>query len=194
MNRALFGRLVLSTAIFLSASAIGAQKGTAAKAGAEGKFEHIERNGSLAHPDATPTQITEKELNTYLASGTLEMPPGVESIRMEGDAGGLIGRARVDFDKVRSETKNPNPMLSLFTGVHDVVVTAQASGSGGKGTVLVDKVWFDGTEIPRFVVQMFVEKYLAPRYPGVGMESKFPLPNRIDSAVIGSHVLTVIQK
>jgi hypothetical protein len=85
-------------------------------------------------------------------------------------------------------------MLSLFTGIHDVVVTAQASGSGGKGTVIVDKVWFDGTEIPRFVVQMFVEKYLAPRYPGVGMESKFPLPDRIDSAVIGSHVLTVIQK
>lgn len=194
MNRALFGRLTLSAAILLSVSTIGAQKDTAVKTGAESKFEHIERNGSLAHPDATPTQITEKELNTYLASGTLEMPPGVESIRMEGEAGALIGRARVDFDKVSAGAKNPNPMLSLFTGIHDVVVTAQASGSGGKGTVIVDKVWFDGTEIPRFVVQMFVEKYLAPRYPGVGMESKFPLPDRIDSAVIGSHVLTVIQK
>src|SRR6185436_20664957 len=181
MNRALFGRLTLSAAILLSVSTIGAQKATAVKTGAESKFEHIERNGSLAHPDATPTQITEKELNTYLASGTLEMPPGVESIRMEGDAGGLIGRARVDFDKVSAGAKNPNPMLSLFTGIHDVVVTAQASGSGGKGTVIVDKVWFDGTEIPRFVVQMFVEKYLAPRYPGVGMESKFPLPDRINS-------------
>jgi hypothetical protein len=161
---------------------------------AESKFAHIQSNGALAHPDPTPTQLTESEVNSYLASGTLELPPGVDRLRVEGTSGNVIGRARVDFDNLRAGTRNPSPMLALFTGVHDIVVTAQAHGAAGQGIVRVDKVWLDGNEIPRFVVQLFADKYLAPRYPGVGMESKFPLPQRIDTAVVGQHVLTVVQK
>jgi hypothetical protein len=108
--------------------------------------------------------------------------------------GNIICRARVDFDKLRAGTRNPNPFLSFFSVVHDVVVTAMGRGFGVQGQVQVDKVWFDGSEIPRFLVQMFVEKYLAPKYPGVGMTSKFVLPSRIDNAIVGKHVLTVVQK
>jgi hypothetical protein len=41
---------------------------------------------------------------------------------------------------------------------------------------------------------MFVEKYLQPKYPGVGLDSKFALPARIDTATVGLHKLTITQK
>ena len=197
MNRVLAAVFAVGVSLLLISSAEGTQKKHAtqpATSGVDGKFAQIERNGKMAQPDSSPMQLTESEINAYLASDAVDMPAGVESLRLEGHPGNVVGLARVDFDKVRTGTKNPNPLLSLFTGIHDVVVTAQARGDRGHGLVRVQNVWFDGTEIPRFMVQLFVEKYLAPRYPGIGMESKFPLPSRIDSAVVGQHVLTVVQK
>ena len=171
-----------------------AEAASPAAESAEKKLAYIQQNGESSRPNPAPTAITEQEMNAYLASGMVRFPPGVESLRLEGDGGNIVGRARVDFDKVRAGTRNPNPLLSLFSGVHDVVVTATGRGVGGQGQVQVDKVWFDGSEIPHFLVQMFVEKYLAPKYPGIGMNSKFALPSRIDSAVVGKHVLTVVQR
>jgi hypothetical protein len=48
--------------------------------------------------------------------------------------------------------------------------------------------------VPRFLLNLFVEKYLQPKYPELGLDSRFSLPDRIDSAVVGPHQLTIIQK
>ena len=63
-----------------------------------------------------------------------------------------------------------------------------------RSIVHVDSVSLDGVEIPRFVLQLFVEKYLQPKYPNVGLDSRFGLPDRIDTAIVGQHRLTVAQK
>jgi hypothetical protein len=55
-------------------------------------------------------------------------------------------------------------------------------------------VILDGAEIPRFLLELFVEKYLKPKYPEVGMDTRLALPDKIDTATIGNHVLTVVQK
>jgi hypothetical protein len=60
--------------------------------------------------------------------------------------------------------------------------------------VHVDSVSLDGIEVPNFVLELFVEKYLTPRYPQIGMDSRFTLPDRIDSAVVGRHQVTLVQK
>ena len=60
--------------------------------------------------------------------------------------------------------------------------------------VSVDSVSLDGIEIPRFVLQLFVEKYLQPKYPNIGLDSRFALPDRIDTAIVGLHKLTITQK
>jgi hypothetical protein len=39
-----------------------------------------------------------------------------------------------------------------------------------------------------------VEKFLTPKYPQIGLDSQFPLPDRIDTATVGLHKLTVTQK
>ena len=52
----------------------------------------------------------------------------------------------------------------------------------------------DGVEIPQFALELFVEKFLTPKYPQIGMDSQFTLPDRIDTAIVGLHKLTVTQK
>lgn len=158
------------------------------------KIFHIESNGRAAHPNQTPTSFTEQEVNSYLASSYVRLPSGVQSVRLKGEAGVISGDAHVDFDRVREGIHSSNPLLSVFSGVHEVVVVAHAHGESGRGHVHVDSVSLDNIEIPRFVLQLFVEKFLQPKYPGIGLDSEFKLPDRIDRATVGQHELLVIQK
>ncbi len=160
----------------------------------EKKLQQIEANGALAHPDPTPTDLSDKEVNAYFASGKIKLPDGVQSVRFTGLDGAITADARVDFDKIRASRRSSNPLLSVFSGVNDVEVHAHAYGAGGKGMVHVDSVALNDVEIPRFVLQLFVEKYLQPKHPELGLDSRFDLPDRIDSAVVGKHSLRLVQK
>src|SRR6266487_2164973 len=106
----------------------------------------------------------------------------------------LAGTAQVDFDRIREGSHSSNPLLSIFSGIHEVVVVTHAHGAGGEGFVHVDSVSLDGVEVPRFVLQLFVDKYLKPKYPEIGLDSRFPLPDRGDTATIGPHKLSFTQK
>ena len=158
------------------------------------KLAHLESNGRLTHPRSTPTIFTEQEVNAYLASGAITFPEGVQSVKLVGEPGVINGSAQVDFDKVREGIHSSNPLLSVFSGMHDVQVATHAYGEHGIAYVHVDSVSLDGVEVPHFVLELFVEKYIAPRNPQIGLDSKFDLADRIDSATVGEHQLTVIQK
>jgi hypothetical protein len=160
----------------------------------EQKLHHLDTNALLAHPDQTPTTLTESEANAYLASDKVKLPAGVRSVKLQGAPGVIIGEAEVDFDRIREGTHSSNPLLSIFSGLHQVVVVAHAHGLGGQGRVHVDSVSLDGVEIPNLVLELFVEKFLTPKYPQIGLDSQFPLPDRIDTATVGLHKLTVTQK
>lgn len=172
----------------------GASPASAATSSMQRKLQHIQSNGALPHPDQTPTEFTEQEVNAYFASGAVKLPVGVQSVTFQGQPGIVTGTARVDFDQLKSGRRSSNPLLSVFSGIHDVVVVAHARGAGAQGLVNVDSVSLDGIEIPRFVLQLFVEKYLQPKYPNIGLESRFALPARVDIATVGHHKLTVTQK
>jgi hypothetical protein len=158
------------------------------------KLQHIHDNDARKSPDQTPTEFAEREVNAYFSAGEIKLPAGVQSVHFEGKPGVVTATARVDFDQLRSGRNSSNPLLSIFAGVHEVVVAAQARGTGGQGLVQVDSVSLDGVEIPRFVLQAFAEKYLKPKYPNIGLDSRFALPDRIDTASVGLHKLTVTQK
>lgn len=160
----------------------------------EQELHHLDANARTPHPDQTPTTLTEPEANDYFASGKARLPAGVQSLKLEAVPGVITGTAQIDFDKVREGSRSSNPLLSMFSGVHEVVVIAQAHGAGGQGYVHVDSVALDGVEIPNFVLELFVDKFLTPKYPQIGMDSQFALPDRIDIAVVGLHKLTVTQK
>jgi hypothetical protein len=180
--------------VFAYASMASSVKPAPELASATHKIAHLEANGRAAHPDPAPTVLTEQEINAYLASDDIQYPAGVQSVRLSGTTGAISGTATVDFDKVREGTHSSNPLLSIFSGIHNVQVETHAYGRGGQGYVHVDSVSLDGIEVPQFVLRMFVEKYLQPRYPDIGIDSRFKLPDRIDSAVVGQHVVTLTQK
>jgi len=167
---------------------------SAAVASMDRKLQRIGTNGGSAHPDQTPTEFTEEEVNSYIASGRIQLPVGVQSVKFQGEPGIITANTRVDFDQLKAGRHSSNPLLGMFSGVHDVIVQAHAHGSGGQGIVNVDSVSLDGVEIPRFVLQLFVEKYLQPKYPNIGLDSRFALPDRIDTATVGRHKLTITQK
>jgi hypothetical protein len=186
------GLLTLLWMLLMAPSAMMAQ-GTPA-ASMEAKLERIRENGARSTPDPNPTEITEQEANAYVAAGNIRLPAGVQSVTFQAEPGVLVGTAQVDFDKLKAGRTSGNPLLGVFSGVHAVVVHTQARGEHGQGIVHVDSVSLDGVEIPRFVLQMFVEKYLQPKYPGIGLDTRFRLPARIDAAVVGQHRVTVVQK
>jgi hypothetical protein len=158
------------------------------------KLHHIEVNADAQRPDQTPTIFTEKEVNAYIASDNVRLPIGVQSVKLAGTPGVITGTAQVDFDRIREGIHSSNPLLSIFSGVHEVFVVAHAHGSGTTGYVHVDSVSLDGVEVPQFVLELFVEKFLTPKYPQIGIDSQFALPDRIDTATVGLHQLSATQK
>jgi hypothetical protein len=160
----------------------------------QAKLDHIRENGEQEHPDQTPTVMTEEEINDYFASGKVQLPQGVKKVKLEGHSGLVNGFVDVDFDEIRAGQKSSNPLLSIFTGRHLVRMEADAAGSGGTGKVHVRRVSIDGIDVPRMALEFFVQKYLTPKYPSVGIDSEFKLPSRIDIATVGYHKLTVTQK
>jgi hypothetical protein len=165
-----------------------------ATASADRKFQHIADNAAKPTPDQQPTVLTDREVNAYMASGNVKLPNGVKSVRFSGRPDIIDATARVDFDEITASRRSGNPLLSLFSGVHNVHAIARADGSGGQGHVEIQSVDLDGTTIPRVALEYFVSKYVTPKYPGVGMNSTFKLPYRIDTAVVGQGTLTVTQK
>ena len=160
----------------------------------ERKLQRIESNSRAARPDQTPTVFTEQEANAYLASEKVSLPVGVQSLKLQGEPEVITGTAEIDFDRIREGTNSSNPLLSIFSGVHEVVVVAHAHAAGKEGFVHVDTVSLDGVEVPRFVLQLFVENFLQPKYPQFGLDSRFALPDRLDTAKVGLHQLAVTQK
>jgi hypothetical protein len=160
----------------------------------QAKLDHIRQNGEQARPEQMPTAMTEEEVNDYIASDHIVLPQGVKKLRLEGRSGVVTAFLNVDFDEIRGGQRSANPMLSVFSGQHDVRVEASASGNGGQGKVSVHEVTIDGFSVPRMALEFFVSKYISPKYPNIGIDSEFQLPNRIDVATVGYHKLTVTQR
>jgi hypothetical protein len=165
-----------------------------AAARAEAKFEHIQENGERARPDQTPTVLSELEINSYLNSGKVKLPNGVQRVQFAGRPDTIEATATVDFDAITASRRSSNPLLSLFRGVHDVHATARADGSGGEGHVHIRSLDIDGVGVPRMALEFFISHYIQPKYPNVGMDTTFKLPARIDIVKIGDQQMTVTQK
>lgn len=167
---------------------------TAAYQSMERKITHLEQNAAKPRPDPGPTEITEDEANAYLNEGGVKLPKGVSQVHLAAQGGTLDGMAKVDFDTVIESKRSANPLLGLFSGMHDVRIVALADGAGGTGNVKVQSVYLDGMEVPPLALELFAERYITPKYPGVGVSSTFKLPLRIDSAVVESGKVRLAQK
>jgi hypothetical protein len=210
MFRSIVGRHALGTAFpsalgwvatlavavaFLLTTTYGDQRQSSAFANAERKIQWISENGRSEHPSNRPTVLTAAEWNAYLNEGGVKLPEGVTRVNLTSDPAVVHGDAEVDFDRLTSNRTRNNPFLQLFTGKHHVTATAQAAAVNGVGTVRVQSVEFDGVKIPEIALEYFCNRYLRPKYGNaVGMDSRFPLHSRIDTAILGKDQVTITQR
>ena len=133
-------------------------------------------------------------MNAWFREGGYKLPQGVEKVIFHSQPDAIIADATVDFDAVKQGKRNLNPLLSMFSGVHEVQVTAAASAQNGQGHVVIQAVSIDGVEVPHLALELFVNKYVTPKYPNVGLDNQFAAPDRIDSATVGNDNALLSQK
>jgi hypothetical protein len=162
----------------------------------ERKLQYIDQNSRRPQPNPTPTVLTEQEVNAWFASPYAKLPKGVRSLRLIGINGVVTANASIDFDTVKEGRGGGgfNPLMSMFSGTHDVQVIATAQAQDGQAQVHVQSASIDDVNIPRLALQFFVDHYLKPKYPNVGLDSTFRAGYRVDSASVGRHQLTIVQK
>jgi hypothetical protein len=160
---------------------------------AEQKFNQIQSDANGGK--AQTTTLTADEISAYVNEGGVNLPTGVENVKFSGKPGVVTAVTRVDFDKITAGKSSMNPLMMLFSGQHDVTVTADARGSQGRATVNVQTVEIDGVTVPRAALEFFVSRYLQPKYGNnVGLNNNFVMPSHVDSAVVGNNTLTLTQK
>ncbi len=186
--------LLLAVCVAAQQTPAADAKSSAAAASAAKKLDYIVKNGARSKPDRKPTVLTEEEVNAYFAAGMVALPQGVHAVQFTGTDGVVVATTDVNFDEVKEGRSSSNPLLYLFTGTHKVKVTGNAAGTAGKCTVHIQDTEIDGIAVPRLALELFVDHFLKPKYPNVGLDTTFALPDRIDTAVVGKHVVTITQK
>ena len=160
----------------------------------QAKLAYLKQNAAKAHPDPKPVELTEAEVNAYFIEGGVKLPKGVSHVRLTSQPGMIDAHAQIDFEAITNGHGSNNPLYSLFSGTHDIHAVAQASGANGTASIRVQTVELDGVQVPQFLLQLFVQHYITPKYPNVGITSTFKLPLRIDSAVIDTERVRLVQK
>ena len=184
---------IFITVLLLAVAGAGTQSPSEHRLAAslQKKLDYIHDNGQARRPNPAPTVMTEDEINDYFAAGNIKVPQGVKKVTLEGKSGTIWALAVIDFDEIRAGQRSSNPLMAMFSGRHNVNIEADAEGVSGKGKVHVRSVSIDGITVPTIALAFFVEKFLTPKYPNVGIDSQFELTDRIDGAVIGYHKLSV---
>jgi len=158
------------------------------------KLDFLERNSKSNPVSHRSTEINADEVNAWFREGGYRLPQGVQKVLFHSQPDTIQADATVDFDAVKEGKRNLNPLLSMFSGVHDVQVIATASAQNGQGHVNIQSVAIDGVTVPNMALELFINKYLKPKYPDVGMQNDFQMPDRIDTATVGNDNAVLTQK
>lgn len=185
--------LVVLAALLFSAQT-GSRSHSPAYLSMERKVEAMQRFEENPTARGLTTVMTDAEMNAWFAEGGVEWSPGVSNVRIESKPAVVAGTATIDFEEVTAGRGGGNPLMMLFSGVHDVRVVAQATAASGRGSVRVDSVYLDDVKVPRPALEFFVERFLQPKYPEASLNSRFRMPNRIDTAIVGNGEITFVQK
>ena len=192
--------MVLTLAVFSSlciaqnAGSETSRMQTAAADAMQRKIDFIKTNAEARRIDPRPTAFLQTEINAYFAERRVKMPDGVKSVRFVLTPGTVTAYTRVDFDEITASARSRHPLLAIFSGTHDVQVVANASGEDGMTLVNVRTVSLDGVSIPHMVMEMFIEKWVNPKYPSIKLDGEYKLPARIDTVKIEERRGIVTQK
>lgn len=195
MNRAILLLFVTAFAIFAASQQTNTSKHFSPAAQRfQNKLDLLEHNARSNPVQRRSTTIDAGEVNAWFREGGYQLPQGVEKVVFHSQPDTIVADATVDFDAVKEGRHNLNPLLSIFSGVHEVQVTATASAQNGQGHVSIQSVAIDGVGVPHLALEMFVNKYLTPKYPNLGLDNDFQMPDKIDTATVGNDNVLLTQK
>ncbi len=160
----------------------------------EQKLAYLKSNATRPHPDPKPVEFSESEVNAYFNEGGVKLPRGVSQVHLTSHPGIIDAHAHIDFEAIMQGRNSNNPLYSLFSGSHDLHAVAQAAGTNGVASIQVQTVELDGVAVPQWAMEFFLQHYVTPRYPNVGMISTFKLPLRIQTATVESGKVKLEQR
>ncbi len=131
----------------------------------QAQLAFLKQNAAKPHPDPKPIELNEREANAYFNEGGVRLPKGVSNLRLTAQPGVIDGHAQVDFEKIMEGKGSTNPLLSLFSGVHDVHIVAQAAGAAGTGTIRTQSASLDGIEVPQMRAAILCPALHHPEVP-----------------------------
>jgi hypothetical protein len=148
------------------------------------KLAYLKANAAKPHPDPKPIELNEAEVNAFFNEGGAKLPKGVSQVRLSSRPGVIDGHAHVDFEEIMEGHNKNNPLYQLFSGTHDIHVVAEATGANGVANIKTQTVELDNAAVPDWALEFFLQRYVTPRYPNVGMTSTFKMPLRIQTATV----------
>jgi hypothetical protein len=149
------------------------------------KVDAITRNGELPRPAPLVTEVTEREVNAYLAfDGRPHLPAGLTEPRITvlPDLS-LSGTATLDLDAVREQRQSRGWLdpLNYLSGKMPVSVSGRLESANGSARFALDTAKIGGVPVPKLVVQELLAFYSKsstnPR--GLNLDDPYPLPARI---------------
>ena len=148
----------------------------------------VKKLGAIALPQAGSTgrqaEFTEAEIDAFLQHEISQhYPQGVKQIHFRFQRNRLSARARVDFNEMQADTAAARKSLvwALLQGEHWVEVSGKLSGENGLGRYEILGIRIDDQEVPRVVIDLLLDHYVLPKYPGAGPNTDFDLPFNIRS-------------
>jgi hypothetical protein len=167
----------------------------------QAKIERIAAAAEAPRAATAPplrTQISEREINAYLAlEGPELLPAGIAMPRAQlGDLGRVRARAVVDLDAVRrSQERSPFDPLAYLAGAVEVVATGRFEGDGGEGVIRYESATVGGVAVPKAVAQELLKFYTStPERPrGFAFDEPFALPAGVRAVSVERGAVTVVQ-
>lgn len=167
----------------------------------QAKIERIAAAAEAPRAATAPplhTQISEREINAYLAlEGPELLPAGIAMPRAQlGDAGRVRARAVVDLDAVRSaRERSPFDPLAYLAGAVEVVATGRFEANGGEGVIRYESATVGGVAVPKTVAQELLKFYTStPERPqGFAFDEPFALPGGVRAVSVERGAVTVVQ-
>jgi len=129
--------------------------------------------------------ISDADADAYFAGpGAVRLPVGVSHLRLAAQAGVISGMARIDFSKL-PRAPLIDPLLILFSGVHQVEADARVDSSQAPAAQLtVTTVKLDGDTIPNSLIDAALAVLVQPQHPNIGRTFQVPLPPHATSATV----------
>jgi len=129
-------------------------------------------------------EFTEAEIDAFLQHEISQhYPQGVRQIQFRFQQNQLSARALVDFDAMQADSAASRKSLvwALLHGERWVEVSGKLTGENGLGRYDILGIRIGDQKIPRVLIDLLLDHYVLPKYPGAGPNTDFDLPFNIRS-------------